>query len=383
MKILLVHNSYMHYGGEDRAFELEYEALIRLLGEEQVRKYVVSSRNSRPWEMLRALFFSRRHYKKVYRIIKEENIDIVHVHNFFPVLTTSVFKATKNAGAGLVHTLHNYRWWCVNGLFYREGAGICTLCTRRFDWWSAIRYRCYRGSGIQTIAARLAFWYYKRTGSLSRVDLFFVLTAFQRLLVIAQGLNPDKIALKPHWSTPAKYIAESERSGVVFIGRLESSKGIVQLLEIWQSLPPQNILTVIGTGNLEDQLKQQYAHVNNIRFTGNLEPEETLDYLASARFSIQASLLYETFGLTILESMQAGVPVIGFNIGTRAELIRNEINGFLASPGEMKATIEKALLWPDYSGLCAGAMQTAKEFQKERLLGLQIEYYHKVNELRT
>lgn len=375
MKILLVHNSYKSFGGEDRVFESEYEGLVEALSAENVFTYRVYSQNIRYPEQLWSVFFSTRHYKEVYQLVKKNRIDIVHVHNFFPFLSASVFKAAKKAGAKVVHTLHNYRWWCVNGLLYREGTGICRLCVEQKSFLPAIKYRCYRGSRLQSILASLAFAYYKKTNVWQYIDTCCVLTEFQRNFVLSQGIAADKIWYKPNWLAPFTEPPQKNRNGYIYIGRLEEAKGISYLLESWINLPQHFELTVVGTGPLEEQLIRTYGHQTNIHFRGQLTGAETSALQASARFTIHPSLCYESFGLTIIESMGVGVPVIGIDIGGRKEFIQDGVNGFLTDAKHLKETIEIADGTNNYEGLCIEARKTAARFSKEYIRQQQLAYY--------
>ncbi len=378
MKLLIVHNFYsVKGGGEDIVYEREKDALTNLLGKENVFAYTVTSASVRSIELIRGIFFSRKHYHEIYRMVKENDIDVVHVHNFFPVLSASVFKAAKDAGAKLVHTVHNYRWWCISGEFYRVEAGACTNCIQRNDLLSAIRYRCYRKSYIQSLVAKLAFAYYKWSASLQRIDLFFVLTGFQQMQLISLGIAPGKLRIKPNMVSLAN-VSRVVKKGYVFAGRLETSKGIEVLLEAWVGLPGHFVLTVVGSGSLKEQLRLRYRAQANIIFKGICTPAETRDILSGARYSIQPSLLYETFGLTIIESMNAGVPVIGFNIGTRPELIDHGKTGFITTPDQLADTILMSYDYPGYEIMSANAIKFATFFDTERILEQQVAIYQQL-----
>jgi glycosyltransferase involved in cell wall biosynthesis len=70
--------------------------------------------------------------------------------------------------------------------------------------------------------------------------------------------------------------------------------------------------------------------------------------MGSARYLIFPSLLYETFGMTIVEAFAHGVPAIASDHGAAAELVRPDVNGLLFRPGdaaELANTIARA--WAD------------------------------------
>jgi hypothetical protein len=86
MKILLIHNYYRkkNIGGEDIVFDAEVGALKKRLGDSNVFVYTVSSDDTTGWRLLFSIWFSLSQYRAVYALVKKHNIDIVHVHNFFP-----------------------------------------------------------------------------------------------------------------------------------------------------------------------------------------------------------------------------------------------------------------------------------------------------------
>src|SRR5262249_42902850 len=108
MRILIVHNAYQSslIGGEDIIVQREIKALKSQLGDDSVFEFTVSNDNIRTASLLINLWGDKKNYKIIMEVVKKHGIDIVHVHNFFPLLTPSVFAAAKHAGAKVVHTLH-------------------------------------------------------------------------------------------------------------------------------------------------------------------------------------------------------------------------------------------------------------------------------------
>jgi glycosyltransferase involved in cell wall biosynthesis len=379
MKILIIHNNYSSnsISGENIVFNNEVFLLKQKLGEESIFTYDVSNDNINIINLLFSIWFSFKHYYKVKQIIKDNKIDIVHVHNFYPVLTPSIFKASKDAGAKTIHTLHNYRLWCISGTFYRDGIGICELCTKKAHLFSGIKYKCYRNKFFTSLLAQMSFWFYKSIKVFDNIDIYFVLTEFQKNKVIELGLDQEKVFNKPN-SIKKFILHQQHKSGYIFVGRLEESKGIIQLLEMWRLLDKEYILQVIGSGDLEQYLQREYKNVPNITFLGKCTRDDTIKYISQSQYLIQPSLLYETFGLTILEAMMVGTPVIGFNIGTRADFIKHEYNGFLCNKDTFKDTVIQSYKYLDYNILSNNAISTALKYEDSILIQHQIEIYQKV-----
>ena len=378
MKVLIVHNKYQsnNIGGEDIVYRNELQLLQSKLGKENVFFYEVSNDDINKFKLIFNIWFNKQYYKDIEKIIKDKNIDLLHVHNFFPLLTPSIFKAGKNAGAKVVHTLHNYRLWCISGIFFRDDYGICELCTKRRYSFFGIINKCYRKSLIQSILAQFSFWYYRFIKIFDNVDYFFVLTPFQKQKVVSLGIKEQKVIIKPN-SININLKLSNNKKDYIYVGRLENSKGIVELLEVWNKLDDKFVLTVIGSGHLDKILRQKY-NKTNIIFKGRCSREKTLALISKAKYLIQPSVWYETFGLTIIEALSSGTPVIGFDIGTRKDFIEDGVNGFLCNKNNLKETIEKSFGYDDYDNLSKNALKKAGEFENNHIIEKQISIYNQI-----
>ena len=380
MKLLIIHNKYQsnNIGGEDIVYKNVLESLQKRLGKENVFSYEVSNDDISKLKLVFGIWFSKKYYEEVKKIIEENGIDLVHIHNFYPLLTPSIFKASKDAGAKVVHTLHNYRLWCISGIFYRDGFGICELCTKTKFSLQGIFSKCFRKSMIQSILAQLSFWYYRTNKIFDNIDYFFVLTNFQKEKVKSLGIDENRIVLKPN-SLNMTFDKNLDKKNYIYVGRLEESKGIYTLLEEWNTLDEEFILTIIGGGEIEEGLKSKY-NKSNIIFKGKCSREETLKSISKAKYLIQPSVLYETFGLTIIEAMSFGVPVIGYNIGTRGDFIKDGINGFLTKEIDLKEVIEKSFDFLEYENMSKNAIETARLYENDYVIENQINIYKRVLE---
>lgn len=381
MKILLIHNYYQskQVGGEDIVFKNESKLLKEKMGKENVFLYEVYNDNLNKVKLIFTIWFSFYHYRRIKKLIQKHNIDLVHVHNFFPILTPSIFKAAKKSGAKVIHTLHNYRLWCISGLLYRNQYGICEDCTQRKFSLNGIRNKCYRNSLVQSSLAQIAFWFYKFNNFTKNIDYFFVLTNFQKEKVKELGIIEEKIILKPNSFPKPELSLTKIKNGYIYVGRLEESKGISVLLEMWLNLDKQYTLTLIGVGELDIVLKKKYQQ-SNIIFAGRRSHEETLKAISESNYLIQSSLWYETFGLTIIEAMSVGVPVIGFDIGTRKDFIQNGINGFLCNKDQLLDVVLKSYNYEGYDLLCKNAVKSVNKFQNYYITEQQINFYKKILE---
>lgn len=387
MKILLIHNYYKqdNVGGEDLVYANELKGLKDKLGETNVIEYSTSNDQLNNLLLPFSIWFSFKHYFKVLRIIKKKNIELVHIHNYYPKLTISVFIASKMAGVKVIHTMHNFRFWCISGTFFRKDIGPCESCSKKKFPLTGIKYKCFRESRIQSIISQMVFWFYKKINLLFFLDKIIVLTRFQKQKLIELGIPQSRLILKPN-GIKIRFKLEDlnlkEKRNYIFVGRLEEGKGIFLLLDIWQKLPTYFQLNVVGNGPNFKKIINDYSQ-DNITFHGSLEPNKTQELIKKSKFLINPSFFYETFGLTIIEAFSSGTPVIGLNIGTRPEFIEDGKNGFLSSKEKFLETIIKSYNLSNYEKLSLNAYESSKRFEWDYVINKQIKEYQNVLRLTS
>jgi glycosyltransferase involved in cell wall biosynthesis len=220
----------------------------------------------------------------------------------------------------------------------------------------------------------MAFSWYDYKKYQQYIDAFFVLSQFQREK-LKSYIDSDKMWLKPNpIDQPGPLTPHDQKKNYLFVGRLESAKGINELLATWDTLPAQFHLDIIGDGPDRAKLQTQYTKAN-IQFLGQLPNETVLKKMSAAKYLMHTSLAYETFGLTMIEALARGTPVIGFNIGTRPELVHSGQNGFLTTPDQLRVTIMQSHDYPDYATLSQNAFESAQSFYTPQVLEQQIQYY--------
>ena len=131
MKIVQAHNYYIYSGGEDIVVSNE-KKLLEKKGNEvisykrenyEINEFSFFSKLSLIWKSS----WSNKTYSEISNIIKKEKLDICHVHNMFPLITPSIYYACNDNKIPIVQTIHNYRFFCTNGLFFRNNH-ICEEC---------------------------------------------------------------------------------------------------------------------------------------------------------------------------------------------------------------------------------------------------------------
>lgn len=348
MKILQVHNFYRQPGGEDQVVAAERELLeahgeeVRLFGADNDDIGGFCSRLATAW---RAPYSSAAR-RDLERELAAWKADVVHVHNFFPLLTPSIFDACRSAGVPVVMTLHNFRLLCPGALLWRAG-DVCERCLGNSPWQAAL-YRCYRGSFLGSLAvARMVRRLQADPSWRQQVERFIVMTEFARAKFIAAGWEPERIVVKPHFYRPPYGCAEAGgRGGALFAGRLSPEKGVATLLRAWHEMP--HPLLLAGDGPLRDEVEG--CGNSDVRLLGWLSLDELSARMRQAACLVVPSEWYETFGLVVIEAFAHGLPVVASRIGALAELVEDGVTGLLFAPGDeagLAASVRRLLENPE------------------------------------
>lgn len=180
-------------------------------------------------------------------------------------------------------------------------------------------------------------------------DRFLMVSAYSARVL---GAPPGRTDVIYGGADPVRHAPDPsvDRSGVLFVGRLTPHKGVDRLI---QALPAGARLTVAGsTGhdpNLPERdypaLLRQLAAGRDVDFTGPV-PDDTLpDLYGRAAVLVLPSVhrtvygrdiaVSELLGLTVLEAMASGTPVIASRVGGVPEIVRHGETGCLVEPGDI------------------------------------------------
>ncbi len=327
MRILQLHNRYQITGGEEGVVLAEQQLLQQF--EHTVERLEVTNDDiTSPIDKARVAvnaIYSQSAKQQVHQRIEQFQPDVVHVHNFFPLLSPSVYDACRDRGVPVVQTLHNYRLACPNAMFFRDGQ-ICESCLDQNSPWPGVQHGCYRGSAAQTavVASMLALHGWRKTWQ-ERVDAFICLTEFQRQKLVAAGLPIERMHLKPNFLfAPEPSRQPADVPFFLIVGRLSAEKGIDIAIAAYSHDPHLPPLKIVGDGPARSALAQQVIAANltdRITFLGRQDKSQVLVLMQQAIALIFPSIWYEGFPLTIVEAFGCGLPVIASNFGSMAEIV--------------------------------------------------------------
>lgn len=342
MKVLLVHNRYQQRGGEDAVVDAE----TCLLEGRGIGVQRLDADNDAIHGALAKIRISANQFAgspdirhRVQDALKEFRPDIVHVHNWFPTISASIFRQCKSAGVPVVHTIHNYRLLCAGATLFRDGQ-VCEDCIGTSFRTAGIRHRCYRDSGLGTAAATLGMVAHWAMGTWHHsVDRFIALTEFSRQKLVEGGLPKDKIAVKPNFVDPAPEPGPGDGGYFLYVGRLTEEKGLRVLLDCWTKAPGLPPLWIAGEGPLREEVQNAAVTASNVHWLGMKSSEEVLFLMKHAKATLCPSLWYEGMPRVVIESLAVGTPVVASKIGGYPEMIVDGGSGALFASGDAGALL--------------------------------------------
>ncbi len=304
------------------------------------------------------------------QIAKNCKADVVHFHAFTRGISLSAAKKVRANGAALVITYHTPTVSCARGTMMRWGAtpcsGIlasepCTACALNS-----------KGMSVP-IASALGRMPKAISDSAKYLPAASLTTALRMpaLIKLRENACLELFELADHWVGVCDWVCNVLRSNgiednrltlsrqgvsrrsperklkvrddaktlrLVMLGRIDSAKGWHIILDALRQMPELLIDIDAYAVNQDEgseyanQLKQMAAKESRFHWCEPLASEHMLSRLSDYDALLVPSQWLETGPLVVLEAFEAGLPVIGSNLGGIAELVHHDHTGFLVSP---------------------------------------------------
>lgn len=343
LRILMAHNRYLERGGEDSVTEAEID-LLRQNGC-KVGLYERDNTEIDKQGLARtslSSIWSRETYSSVRALLRQDKYDVVHVQNFFPLISPAIYDAAHAEGVPVVQTIHNFRLFCPGGNLLRDGQ-ICEKCVGKAFAWPGVVHGCYRGSRSSTASVATTMAAHSLAGTWqNKVDRFIALSEFSRRKLVEGGLPESKLTVKPNFVLPDPGASQRARSFFLYVGRLSQEKGLNGLLDAWETAHIKVPLLIVGDGPDAEQLKARTQKNSGVEFLGHKPLNEVMELMGQAIALCFPSLCYENLPRTIIESFAVATPVIAYDHGAMSGLIEDGKTGFLANPGDARDFVMKS-----------------------------------------
>lgn len=280
-------------------------------------------------KVLARTVYSLESKRKLSKLIVDKKPDIAMVHNFLHHLSPSIFTALKGYNIPVILTIHDYTILCPNTSFITWQGQICEAC-KQGKYYQAVLRKCKKNSLGASFLAALENTIHSWLKIYEKVDHFIAPSKFLYDKFIEYGFERTKISLINNFVFDQVQPTYKYSDYALFVGRIDRSKGLEILLEVYKDLPELK-LKIVGTGPFLDQVETivQTENLKNVEVLGFKTGQDLIQLFQQAKYIVVPSIWYENFPYVVLEAMLYGKPVIGSNIGGIPEQIDDGITGYL------------------------------------------------------
>jgi len=266
-------------------------------------------------------------------------LEITKNHKFDPVFIYKLYRYIKDGEFDIVHCFAlSAEFWGALCFSMANRGHLVTSIRGQYEWYTPLQWRIKkeitkRSTKVISNSKNAGLYSYNKMKLQS-----------DNLHVIYNGIKFN--TLDKRYDIDVDKIFSSYNVVAMFIGRLIALKNIPTLIKAFKKVQQRNIndlcLIIVGDGPDRNDLNEMVntLDVKNVHFLG--ERNDVPALLEYANLVISPSLR-EGLSNTILEAMEAGVPVIASNVGGSPEIITNNENGILFNCDDVEA-LEKAII---------------------------------------
>lgn len=291
---------------------------------------------------IRGLTFKKNAKKALEKLLKEEDIDIIHGHYLFPAGAAAVEVGKKHNIKTYVtaHGSDMFEMYKKQSFMRKPLKKVLKDADKVFAVSNALKDEIL-ATEVPNIADKLSLYW-------NSVDIDKFKISDDNEFKKSLGIN------KPI---------------VMFVGNLIKRKNVKTILDAKKLSKIDFELVVVGGGPLLGNLKKKVKdeNIEGVTFTGPRTDVENI--IPSADVLILPSFS-ESFGLVLIEALACGVPVIGSNVGGIKEIITDDV-GLLIDPNDPKTVsiaIDKLLSDKDlYDSFKSNARARAMDFSEVKI----------------
>lgn len=257
------------------------------------------------------------------------------VHSYLMSLIPSISEIGEYSDVSTVITLNAYGAICPkNDLLYlnktqcKEKTNLkCLNCISRTGFNE--KYNYIYNTASQLFSMRLIN---KSKKHLKNIDRFQALSTQVKDTYSRFGFPEGHIQVIPN-ILDEMFLVEHQSDfenpyKLIYVGSLKKSKGVMMLPKIMSYLGNESdmsfTLTIVGNGGLHSKLKSEFINrdvASRVTFTGRISNDKLPDIYANHDLFVYTGIWNEPFGRVFIESLAAGTPVIGTNVGALKSIV--------------------------------------------------------------
>ena len=289
---------------------------------------------------------------KVLEVVKRFSIKIIHVHYAIPyaMVANSVKEIMKDEGKEIkvITTLH--------------GTDI-TLVGKDKSYSPVVAFSINKSDVVTAVSKWLKEQTYKNFSIEKEIQVIYNFVDCKKGEDCKKQISPDKYKYK--------------KEGEFLISHISNFRKVKRVQDIIRSFhiisnhfPSKLVLAGDGPERCAAQeLAETFGIAEKVSFLGNINVVKDVLRESDVYFLVSES---ESFGLSALEAMACGTPVIASNSGGIVEFVKNGYNGFISKIGDIdsyaKQGIELFLNEKKQKQFRENAIKTATKFSKEKII---------------
>lgn len=318
-KLLLIHNLYRDFGGEDAAFHSEVE-LLKANYEVEIIMFDNKDKLN-IYDVINFIFLTNLKSNSILKTTLENfNPDIVYFHNLWFKGSLGLLTILKKLKVPVVVKIHNFRYLCANTFSSKKHIGNNEFCPACGLKTSKIFNRYFEESFIKSL---FAIRFSKRFYNLLSNSNFkmLLLTNHHKNILIEKKFIEKKLFVLPNYIVKGNTKVSNSKKQFLYAGRISKEKGLEELIKSFLAVSLKNFsLKIIGTGPDFERLKQKYPN-KRVVFTGFMKNQDVQKEILKSSVVVSATKLYEGQPTLLCEASLNSVPVIFPNSGGIKEFL--------------------------------------------------------------
>jgi glycosyltransferase involved in cell wall biosynthesis len=163
------------------------------------------------------------------------------------------------------------------------------------------------------------------------VDRLLPVSSFVARKLVEGGFAPERITVR-HQGIEDAGASRPPGTGAVFVGRLDTEKGVEELLTAWVTGGFEaETLTLVGDGPLRARAERLAATTSGLTVLGSIPPREVREVMLRSAFVVIPSRWYEGLPRAAVEALMLGRPIVASDIGSLRDLVSADV-GWLTAP---------------------------------------------------
>ena len=276
------------------------------------------------------------------RTLDEFTPDVVHLHNFYHVLSPGILgelaRHKERFAARVVMYAHDYHLVCPNsGAMWYRGREAELADLNRTDSWRYLLARRwdYRGRLYSLLKLAQHFLAYRLRDRRRVIDLVLCPSRFMQGAMKRTG-RPTAHLPYPNPPFEPRRATRPRELTLIFAGRVEPEKGLVQFLEM---LPKDfgGRFQIVGDGAdrpAAEETRRRRGLSDRVEFLGRRPHDETMNRIAAAHVLVLPSRWYENYPLSMLEALALGTNLLVADRGGMREIVEDAGAGYRFIPDD-------------------------------------------------